>query len=596
MKKQVIISGIILAVVFYLLLSAFSGLQNAIENQTKLEFNREQHLITERIVFQLEDMFDGMRKSVLFLRHPFALLKLIDAIDSGDKKEIAFWRDGIEKVYIPFMDSHPVCDDIIFADNDGREVVRVIRDSSGHGRAVEALNLKNISDTGIFIETNKLDYGSSVLMRLENRIKVGTPVYHKEQRKGVVIFEMEIDKIYSILAPVKYGEKSHTMLFTTKGKQLFCSQGLNEEQHRKEIEYVLKNPEGGYTEIPESHGEKNILMASAPLKFGDEEWAVVIEATSGEVTQRIKEFEKKRKGILIILAVVIIGGGAYFHKMRSDRIRAEDEAEGLRKLEVINKKLEDSKHELELLNSELNTANERLKELDRQKTDFLNIVTHDIRTPLTSIRAYTDMLIMYKDKPETLQRVYEEFLNIIKKESIRLGNLINDYLDLAKMESGQVTFRREPVDIRGIISDSVVTYHGEAIEKGINLRYFIADDVPVVTADDGKVRQVAANILSNAVKYTPQGGTVAVSAVKKGDNIEISIEDTGPGIPKEYHEKVFERFVQLEGGKERAKKGTGLGLPIVKNIVEHHGGKVWVESEEGKGAKFIFTLPIGTKT
>ncbi|MBI3814217.1 MAG: hypothetical protein HY279_07115 [Nitrospinae bacterium] len=383
------------------------------------------------------------------------------------------------------------------------------------------------------------------------------------------------------------------MLFTTKGEQLFCSQGLTKEQHRAEIEYISKNPEGGYTELPESHGERDILMASSSLNMGNERWAVVIEATSGEVTQRIKEFETKRRRILIILAIVIIGGGVYFHKVRSDRIKAEQEAESLRKLEVINKQLEDSKHELELLNSELNTANERLKELDRQKTDFLNIVTHDIRTPLTSIRAYTDMLLMYKDKPETLQRVYEEFLNIIKKESIRLGNLINDYLDLAKMESGQVTFRREPVDMRGIISDSVVTYHGEAIEKGINnLRYVIADDVPVIIADDGKVRQVVANLLSNAVKYTSQGGTVAVSAVKSGDDIEISIEDTGSGIPKEYHEKVFERFVQVEGGKERVKKGTGLGLPIAKNIVEHHGGKVWVESEEGKGAKFIFTLPI----
>jgi signal transduction histidine kinase len=599
MKKQVIISGIILSVVFYLLLSSFSSLQNSIEKQTKDEFNREQRLITERIVFQLEDMFDGIRKGVLFLRHPFALLKLIDAIDSGDKKEIPFWRDGIEKVYIPFTSSHPFCDEITFADNNGNEIVKVIRDLSGYIGAVEESHLKKISGAPLFIEAIKLDYGNTYITRSENRIKVGTPVYHNLQKKGVVIVEMETDKAYSIIAPIKYGEKSHTMLFTDKGELLFCSQGLTEGQHRGEIEYILKNPEGGYTEIPESHGEKDILMASSSLKVGDERLVVAIEATSMEVTNRIKGFEKKRKEILIILAMVTIGGGVYFHKVRSDRISAEvkarEEEEALKKIKALNKQLEDSNHELELLNNELNMASERMKELDRMKTDFLNIVTHDIRTPLTSIRAYADMLIMYQDKPETLKKVYNEFLNIIKKESIRLGNLINDYLDLEKMESGGVTFRQEPVDMLSIINDTIVTHHGEAIEKGISLKSVILEKIPVIIGDDGKIRQVIANLLNNAIKFTPQGGEVKVSAAKDGDKLEIAVEDTGAGIPKEYHDKIFERFVQIEG-KEKIKKGTGLGLPIVKNIIEHHGGRVWVESEEGKGAKFLFTLPIGAKT
>jgi signal transduction histidine kinase len=225
--------------------------------------------------------------------------------------------------------------------------------------------------------------------------------------------------------------------------------------------------------------------------------------------------------------------------VRSDRIKAEQEAKDFRKLEVSHKELSDSMEVRERLNYELGIANERLIEVDRQKTDFLNIVTHDIRTPLTSIRAYTDMLLMYKDKPETLQRVYENFLNIIKKESMRLENLVNDYLDLAKIESGRITFRSEPVNISGIISDSIVTYHGEAIERGISLRSVISEDIPVITADDGKIRQVLGNLLSNAIKYTPTGGTVTVSAEKNGDNIEVFVEDTGAGIPEEYHEKIF---------------------------------------------------------
>ena len=116
--------------------------------------------------------------------------------------------------------------------------------------------------------------------------------------------------------------------------------------------------------------------------------------------------------------------------------------------------------------------------------------------------------------------------------------------------------------------------------------------MPTINSDDGKLRQVASNLLSNAVKYTPKGGTITISAEKRGKYVEVCVEDTGPGISEEYHEKIFEKFIQVQNGKERVKRGTGLGLPIVKYIIKHLGGRVWVESEEGKGAKFLFALPI----
>ncbi|OGW05458.1 MAG: hypothetical protein A2889_03350 [Nitrospinae bacterium RIFCSPLOWO2_01_FULL_39_10] len=248
---------------------------------------------------------------------------------------------------------------------------------------------------------------------------------------------------------------------------------------------------------------------------------------------------------------------------------------------------------LEATNKQLSIANEKLKEMDRLKTEFLNIVTHDLRSPLTSIMMYSDLLLKNKDKPDMLRKSLENHIKIIKKESMRLNNLINDYLDLAKIEAGFVKFKKESVDIRDIINDTLLVYYGEAKENGINLKSNFKDDnIPTVIGDDGKIRQVVSNLISNAIKFTPKSGTVTLSAVQKDVYIVVYAEDTGIGIPKEYHEKVFERFVQVEKGKERVKKGTGLGLPIVKNIIEHHGGRVWVESEEGKGSKFIFTLPI----
>ncbi|HAP67229.1 MAG TPA: hypothetical protein DCQ99_05415 [Nitrospinae bacterium] len=202
------------------------------------------------------------------------------------------------------------------------------------------------------------------------------------------------------------------------------------------------------------------------------------------------------------------------------------------------------------------------------------------------------MLLMHKDKPETIKKIFVEFLEVIRHEGIRLENLVNDYLDLAKIEAGKMIFKSEPVDIKGIINKSLAIYYGEAMEHGINLKSILSEDIPVIAADDGKLRQVVSNLMSNAVKYTPKGGTITISADKKGKYVEVCVEDTGPGISKEYHKKIFEKFVQVQNGKERVKKGTGLGLPIVKYIIEHLGGRVWVESEEGKGAKFLFILPI----
>ncbi|HLA48067.1 MAG TPA: HAMP domain-containing sensor histidine kinase [Nitrospinota bacterium] len=208
------------------------------------------------------------------------------------------------------------------------------------------------------------------------------------------------------------------------------------------------------------------------------------------------------------------------------------------------------------------------------------------------MRSYTDMLLMHKDKPETIKKIFVEFLEVIRHEGMRLENLVNDYLDLAKIEAGQMIFKSEPVDIKGIINKSLAIYYGEAMEYGINLKSTISSDLPTINSDDGKLRQVASNLLSNAVKYTPKGGTITISAEKRGKYVEVCVEDTGPGISEEYHEKIFEKFIQVQNGKERVKRGTGLGLPIVKYIIKHLGGRVWVESEEGKGAKFLFALPI----
>ncbi|MBI3583030.1 MAG: sensor histidine kinase [Nitrospinae bacterium] len=487
---------------------------------------------------------------------------------------MAFWREGIQKVYIPFLYAKPIYSYIAFIDNNSNEVIRVKKGSDDSIAAAAEGELRSLSDELIFKGIFKLDYGKTYLSRSDGLIEMVTPVYHLNQKKGMIELEMKMDEIYSIVAPMKYGEKKHTMLFTDKGNLLFCTRGLTEEHHKGEIDYILKNPSDGYTEIAESHGEKNILMSMNSLKLHGERWLVAMESTTDEITERIKEFEQQKKRLIIFLILIGIVVLSYLFKIILDKAQHEKS--------------------LENLNNELNIANKKLVDVDKQKTEFLNIVAHDLRTPLTSIRSYTEMLLTNKDKPD-MSHMLDNFINAISHEGIRLENLVNEYLDMAKIESGTMTFNKSPVDIKMLINWSIETFRGEAMAKGININFPLHENIPLTTADEGKLSQVISNLLSNAVKFTPRGGAITVSAGRKEDYLEVYVEDTGPGIPNGYKERIFEKFFQVESGGERVKKGVGLGLPIVKFIVEQHGGKVWVESDMGKGAKFLFTLPIEQK-
>lgn len=241
-------------------------------------------------------------------------------------------------------------------------------------------------------------------------------------------------------------------------------------------------------------------------------------------------------------------------------------------------------------NEEILVANQKLKELDVQKSEFLNIVTHDLRTPLTSIRSYADLLLMYKDEP---LEVREEFLTIISQESVRLGNLINDFLDLSRIESGTMKYNIKPCDFKELITHTLAVFQGETDRKKIDLTSAFEPDLPEIMADGDRFGQVLVNLLSNAVKFTPEGGAISIAARSTADHeVEMSVTDTGYGLAPENHQKIFEKFGQVEDrGDGKVKGGTGLGLAITKEIVKKHGGSIRVESELGKGARFVVTLP-----
>lgn len=252
--------------------------------------------------------------------------------------------------------------------------------------------------------------------------------------------------------------------------------------------------------------------------------------------------------------------------------------------------LERKSRELEAATAELKVANERLKELDRLKDDFISTVTHELRTPLTSMRAFSEILL---DNPEQPADERERFLRILLEEIERLTRLINQVLDLSKLESGRAEWEIEEVDLGELVKDSVAATAQLFRERETEVAVRLPEGVPAVATDRDRVKQVMLNLLSNAAKFCEPGrGRVAVELSADGDALRVDVRDNGPGIRPEDHELIFEKFRQGGEATTDRPQGTGLGLPISREIVTHLGGVLWVESAPGRGATFSFKLPV----
>jgi signal transduction histidine kinase len=238
--------------------------------------------------------------------------------------------------------------------------------------------------------------------------------------------------------------------------------------------------------------------------------------------------------------------------------------------------LQSAKRELEMVNREL-------KEMDEIKMKFIGIASHELKTPLTAIKANIDFIFSEKEGkvPESLK----SYLLTIQRNTNRIQMRMDHMLDLTRIKSGHLLLHQEPI----LLAEVVGGYINEVkpVDKSLSVQVNIPEDL-VIYADRNGVHDIFINLLSNAFKFTPDGGQIQIIASQKSDDILLEIHDTGIGIPKDAIEKIFEEFYQVEGGKHG---GTGLGLAITKRLVEEHGGKIWVESQSGEGSTFYFTLP-----
>jgi signal transduction histidine kinase len=301
----------------------------------------------------------------------------------------------------------------------------------------------------------------------------------------------------------------------------------------------------------------------------------------------VRPLEKLRNG------VERIGGGDMNARLE---LKTGDEIEVL--AEEFNKMTENLREaysglerKIEDRTRELALANEKLKELDRMKSDFVSHVSHELRTPLTAIKGAVDLILREIAGPLTEKQIH--YLTRVRSNTQHLAGLINDLLDLSKIESGKIEIKSRRVSVGGLVHEVVEALRPVAVEKVIALETTIREPSILVWADRDKINQVLMNLIGNAIKFTPVQGKVTISASRNGgESVQVSVSDTGPGVPLADREKIFTKFYQIPEMNGANPQGTGLGLAIAKALVELHGGKIWVESEEGRGSTFYFTLPL----
>ena len=258
--------------------------------------------------------------------------------------------------------------------------------------------------------------------------------------------------------------------------------------------------------------------------------------------------------------------------------------EGIRRLnEELEQKVSERTRELAI-------ANKQLQEASQAKSGFLANMSHELRTPLNSIMGFSEILQgkTFGDLNEKQTR----YVSNIHTSGKHLLGLINDILDLSKVEAGKIELKYEEFSLGDILSECQTLVNTMASKKGISLGFKVENGLSTISADPTRFKQIMYNLLSNAIKFTPDGGVVNIDAKSVNGMMQASVKDTGIGITEEHQDKIFEEFYQVDSSYSKQYKGTGLGLPLTKKLVELHGGKIWLEGEPEKGSTFSFTLPL----
>jgi signal transduction histidine kinase len=464
---------------------------------------------------------------------------------------------------------------------------------------------------------------------------IAVPVRDTQDRyRGSLMVEVNLGYTSQIMRRVKFDQTTTAQMVDENGV-IFASSRPIEIGHKVSSQALVQNRTGTTSYEFTDNQNADYLAAYAPVQQLPG-WGIIVSQTGSEAFGGIYRLAWIA-GITIALAVIVISFIAIMLSKTITQplrdlataanrvtttgnldaqipINSQDEVGeltasfngmilALRKtrqaLELWNKELEHKvevrTHELTATNEKLEHSNEQLERANLHKSQFLANMSHELRTPLNAIIGFSELLQdqVFGDMNDKQQR----YVGNILSSGRHLLALVNDVLDLSKVEAGKLELHPEEFSPRLLMSDVVTQLATMATKKELTVKQEVAPELEQISADRGRYRQIFYNLLSNALKFTPQGGTIYLRARivpdrECGELAVFEVEDTGIGIAHEHLHTIFESFRQVDNTYSRQYQGTGLGLALTRRLVELHGGKIWVESEPGKGSKFSFTLPL----
>ncbi len=414
---------------------------------------------------------------------------------------------------------------------------------------------------------------------------IWTPVYKGDEFKGEILAIITISEISDKFLK-NYDPPWDIHMINDRGEMLYDSSYIHKygEKHPDALnstdilmQRILQNQTTGKEGIGyyfENGGQEKKLIAYSPVIWYNQNWSVAVISPASEVNALINSVYIKQS-LFIGMAVGLIILGSFSIILLLSRWSKSLELEVAKKTGELNKS-----------NRLLKDANTKLKELDTLKSDFISMVSHELRTPLTAMKVSSELLLEDDSKPASRK----ELVQILIRNNDRLIRLVNNLLDISVIESGKLEYNKEMVDLHDIIDAAVGTIKSQYEKKRLNIRTDIPEALSNINVDKDRINQVFVNLLSNALKFTQEGGNVEIGASEFEKYIEVYVKDNGVGIPPDKIGKIFNKFYWAGNNSTHQHGSAGLGLAITRGIMEGHGGSIRVESTPSKGSVFILTF------
>ena len=586
----VAVSVVLVFFVFYLGYGSHSEVKNLVQEQ----FKEQQLMLAKQVAFGLEG----------FLEEGITAIEIL--AEEGFNKDSDDMASSFGTVYNNTAGFFV----IEFINKDGVVVSGYPKEDVPIGYDLYAENRNQAFDAA---KAKKRTYITDPVPMFEGGLGlfVWTPVYDGDEFKGVILGIIKLSTITDrILFPIKSGVTGNAYMIDDKGVviyekdpntigknyiEIFNNTNMSWAEAMPLIENQVKGKEGtGYyfwydgdvNNINESNlfdnkvETNNIMIQNrvkqivsyAPIRFCNQVWSIGIRTPANEVDEMISSLYIRQMAFIIAVIGIIVSWSSYTVLIFSRWNKSLEE------------EVEAKTNDLMMSNKELEEANIQLRQLDQLKSDFVSMVSHELKTPLSAMKTSAEML----ESSSCDEKTQHEMLDIILRNVDRQTRLVEDLLDLSKIESNRMVLDLERLNIKSVIKASIQNIRQLVEEKNLTLFCELPEQPTEMMGDRDRLIQVFINLLENAIKFTNEGG-ITIKVTDLDEQIEVRIIDTGVGIAPNELDKIFNKFYQVESSKKKT-GSAGLGLAICKGIVEAHNGRIWVESQLGIGSTFVFRL------